>query len=102
MEEELEKTKQSYQTQISAHEKKAHNNWVSLINAHSAASMGFTHKLPLKYNLFLMNFARRSYVCEVNMLILQSVLICSLLMFSSWQLEQLTEIWPTSGEKTPS
>lgn len=29
MEEELEKTKQSYQTQISAHEKKAHNNWVS-------------------------------------------------------------------------
>lgn len=30
MEEELEKTKQSYQTQISAHEKKAHNNWVSV------------------------------------------------------------------------
>lgn len=29
MEEELEKTKQSYQTRISAHEKKAHNNWVS-------------------------------------------------------------------------
>uniref|UniRef100_A0A3B4H4A4 CTAGE family member 5, ER export factor n=1 Tax=Pundamilia nyererei TaxID=303518 RepID=A0A3B4H4A4_9CICH len=29
MEEELEKTKQSYQTQISAHEKKAHNNWVA-------------------------------------------------------------------------
>uniref|UniRef100_A0A7N6AGB3 MIA SH3 domain ER export factor 2 n=1 Tax=Anabas testudineus TaxID=64144 RepID=A0A7N6AGB3_ANATE len=29
MEEELEKTKQSYQTQISAHEKKAHNNWFS-------------------------------------------------------------------------
>lgn len=29
MEEELEKTNQSYQTQISAHEKKAHNNWVS-------------------------------------------------------------------------
>lgn len=29
MEEELEKSKQSYQTQISAHEKKAHNNWVS-------------------------------------------------------------------------
>lgn len=29
MEEELDKTKQSYQTQISAHEKKAHNNWVS-------------------------------------------------------------------------
>lgn len=29
MEEELEKTKQSYQTQMSAHEKKAHNNWVS-------------------------------------------------------------------------
>uniref|UniRef100_A0A667ZLX1 MIA SH3 domain ER export factor 2 n=1 Tax=Myripristis murdjan TaxID=586833 RepID=A0A667ZLX1_9TELE len=29
MEEELEKTKQSYQTQISAHEKKAHNNWLA-------------------------------------------------------------------------
>ncbi|KAL3968419.1 glutamate receptor ionotropic, NMDA 2D [Sarotherodon galilaeus] len=29
MEEELGKTKQSYQTQISAHEKKAHNNWVA-------------------------------------------------------------------------
>lgn len=29
MEEELDKTKLSYQTQISAHEKKAHNNWVS-------------------------------------------------------------------------
>lgn len=28
MEDELEKTKQSYQTQISTHEKKAHNNWV--------------------------------------------------------------------------
>jgi len=32
MEEELEKTKQSYQTQISSHEKKAHNNWASQIN----------------------------------------------------------------------
>ncbi|XP_028251236.1 cTAGE family member 5 isoform X2 [Parambassis ranga] len=29
MEDELEKTKQSYQTQISAHEKKAHNNWLA-------------------------------------------------------------------------
>uniref|UniRef100_A0A665WFS5 MIA SH3 domain ER export factor 2 n=1 Tax=Echeneis naucrates TaxID=173247 RepID=A0A665WFS5_ECHNA len=29
MEEELEKSKQSYQTQISAHEKKAHNNWLA-------------------------------------------------------------------------
>ncbi|XP_037096840.1 transport and Golgi organization protein 1 homolog isoform X1 [Syngnathus acus] len=29
MEEELGKTKQSYQTQISAHEKKAHNNWLA-------------------------------------------------------------------------
>ncbi|XP_013869225.1 cTAGE family member 5 isoform X2 [Austrofundulus limnaeus] len=29
MEEELEKTKQSYQTQISAHETKAHNNWLA-------------------------------------------------------------------------
>ncbi|XP_077476667.1 cTAGE family member 5 isoform X2 [Stigmatopora argus] len=29
MEEELEKTKQSYQTQISSHEKKAHNNWLA-------------------------------------------------------------------------
>ncbi len=29
MEEELEKTSQSYQVQMSAHEKKAHNNWVS-------------------------------------------------------------------------
>ncbi|KAM8917097.1 cTAGE family member 5 isoform 2-T2 [Spinachia spinachia] len=29
MEEELEKTKQSYQAQISAHEKKAHNNWLA-------------------------------------------------------------------------
>ncbi|XP_039993102.1 melanoma inhibitory activity protein 2 isoform X3 [Xiphias gladius] len=29
MEEELEKTKQSYQTQISAHERKAHNNWLA-------------------------------------------------------------------------
>lgn len=29
MEEELDKTKQSYQTQISAHEKKAHNNWLA-------------------------------------------------------------------------
>uniref|UniRef100_A0A3Q2R1R8 MIA SH3 domain ER export factor 2 n=1 Tax=Fundulus heteroclitus TaxID=8078 RepID=A0A3Q2R1R8_FUNHE len=29
MEEELEKTKQSYHTQISAHEKKAHNNWLA-------------------------------------------------------------------------
>ncbi|XP_068195092.1 cTAGE family member 5 isoform X2 [Antennarius striatus] len=29
MEEELEKTKQSYQTQMSAHEKKAHNNWLA-------------------------------------------------------------------------
>ncbi|KAM9707519.1 LOW QUALITY PROTEIN: cTAGE family member 5 [Menidia menidia] len=29
MEEELEKTRQSYQTQISAHEKKAHNNWLA-------------------------------------------------------------------------
>lgn len=29
MEEELEKTKQSYQMQISAHEKKAHNNWLA-------------------------------------------------------------------------
>ncbi|XP_071327335.1 cTAGE family member 5 isoform X2 [Trachinotus anak] len=29
MEEELEKTTQSYQTQISAHEKKAHNNWLA-------------------------------------------------------------------------
>ncbi|XP_062297033.1 cTAGE family member 5 isoform X2 [Scomber scombrus] len=29
MEEELEKTKQAYQTQISAHEKKAHNNWLA-------------------------------------------------------------------------
>ncbi|XP_054469425.1 transport and Golgi organization protein 1 homolog [Anoplopoma fimbria] len=29
MEEELEKTKQSYQTQVSAHEKKAHNNWLA-------------------------------------------------------------------------
>lgn len=29
MEEELEKTKQSYQTQISAQEKKAHNNWLA-------------------------------------------------------------------------
>lgn len=29
MEDELEKTKQSYQTQTSTHEKKAHNNWVS-------------------------------------------------------------------------
>lgn len=28
MEDELKKTKQSYDTQISAHEKKAHNNWV--------------------------------------------------------------------------
>ncbi|XP_068608029.1 cTAGE family member 5 isoform X2 [Brachionichthys hirsutus] len=29
MEDELEKTKQSYQTQMSAHEKKAHNNWLA-------------------------------------------------------------------------
>ncbi|KAM9356464.1 cTAGE family member 5 isoform 2-T2 [Pholidichthys leucotaenia] len=29
MEEELDKTTQSYQTQISAHEKKAHNNWLA-------------------------------------------------------------------------
>ncbi|XP_033967768.1 cTAGE family member 5 isoform X5 [Pseudochaenichthys georgianus] len=29
MEEELDKTKQSYQTQMSAHEKKAHNNWLA-------------------------------------------------------------------------
>ncbi|XP_041827057.1 cTAGE family member 2 isoform X2 [Melanotaenia boesemani] len=29
MEEELDKTRQSYQTQISAHEKKAHNNWLA-------------------------------------------------------------------------
>ncbi|KAM6972909.1 cTAGE family member 5 [Aplochiton taeniatus] len=29
MEDELEKTKQAYQTQISAHEKKAHNNWLA-------------------------------------------------------------------------
>ncbi|KAM9777947.1 cTAGE family member 5 [Neosynchiropus ocellatus] len=29
MEDELEKTKQSYQTQISVHEKKAHNNWLA-------------------------------------------------------------------------
>ncbi|KAM6912782.1 cTAGE family member 5 [Xenentodon cancila] len=29
MEEELEKTRQSYKTQISAHEKKAHNNWLA-------------------------------------------------------------------------
>ncbi|XP_061599118.1 cTAGE family member 5 [Cololabis saira] len=29
MEEELEKTRKSYQTQISAHEKKAHNNWLA-------------------------------------------------------------------------
>ncbi|XP_017281684.2 melanoma inhibitory activity protein 2 isoform X3 [Kryptolebias marmoratus] len=29
MEEELEKTKQSYQTQISSHETKAHNNWLA-------------------------------------------------------------------------
>lgn len=38
------------------------------------------------------------------LLILQSVLICSLMMgwFSSWQLEQPIEIWLTSGEKTPS
>ncbi|CAL8270959.1 unnamed protein product [Merluccius merluccius] len=33
MEEELEKTKQSYQTQISAHEKKAHNNWLAARSA---------------------------------------------------------------------
>ncbi|MED6263189.1 hypothetical protein CHARACLAT_001943 [Characodon lateralis] len=33
MEEELEKTKQSYQTQISAHEKKAHNNWLAFRSA---------------------------------------------------------------------
>ncbi|XP_015245613.1 PREDICTED: cTAGE family member 5 [Cyprinodon variegatus] len=33
MEEELEKTKQSYQTQISAHEKKAHNNWLAVRSA---------------------------------------------------------------------
>lgn len=58
----------------------------------------------INYNLFQMNFARRSYICDVNMLILQSVLMCSLMMgwFSSWQLEQLIEIWLTSGEKTAS
>uniref|UniRef100_A0A3B5R3J0 SH3 domain-containing protein n=1 Tax=Xiphophorus maculatus TaxID=8083 RepID=A0A3B5R3J0_XIPMA len=33
MEEELEKTKQSYHTQISAHEKKAHNNWLAVRSA---------------------------------------------------------------------
>uniref|UniRef100_A0A3B4A254 SH3 domain-containing protein n=1 Tax=Periophthalmus magnuspinnatus TaxID=409849 RepID=A0A3B4A254_9GOBI len=33
MEEELEKTKQSYQTQISSHEKKAHNNWLAARSA---------------------------------------------------------------------
>ncbi|XP_054894726.1 transport and Golgi organization protein 1 homolog isoform X2 [Poeciliopsis prolifica] len=33
MEEELEKTKQSYHTQISAHEKKAHNNWLAARSA---------------------------------------------------------------------
>ncbi|XP_061551712.1 cTAGE family member 5 isoform X3 [Phycodurus eques] len=38
MEEELEKTKQSYQTQISAHEKKAHNNWLAARAADRALS----------------------------------------------------------------
>ncbi|XP_059907177.1 cTAGE family member 5 isoform X2 [Gadus macrocephalus] len=33
MEEELGKTKQSYQTQISSHEKKAHNNWLAARSA---------------------------------------------------------------------
>ncbi|CAL9686237.1 unnamed protein product [Knipowitschia caucasica] len=33
MEEELDKTKQSYQTQISSHEKKAHNNWLAARSA---------------------------------------------------------------------
>lgn len=33
MEEELEKTRQSFQTQISSHEKKAHNNWLAARSA---------------------------------------------------------------------
>lgn len=43
MEEELEKTKQSYQTQISAHEKKAHNNWVSHPNQRWSAGFDRSH-----------------------------------------------------------
>lgn len=82
MEEELEKTKQSYQTQISAHEKKAHNNWVSdpEINDGSAGWIDVTHKLQLKYVVFIMNFAYTSVTSSQFLLILQSVLICSSIM----------------------
>uniref|UniRef100_A0A8C6P181 CTAGE family, member 5 n=1 Tax=Nothobranchius furzeri TaxID=105023 RepID=A0A8C6P181_NOTFU len=61
MEEELEKTKQSYQTQISAHEKKAHNNWLAARAAERELGDIRRENALFRQNLYLITGERLPY-----------------------------------------